>query len=144
MVISRAFIRAYKSIFEMVLPVDPKITIMIGANESGKTNILKSILSFSPGAPFDNTLTCQYSDYYYQGKCPEVTLEFSEISKENRQNLLKFSDAFKDASSILITKRGPHLDDYEVYVGDKEVPISDMARFFRCCRKSCFLMISRC
>ncbi len=129
MVISRAFIRAYKSIFEMVLPIDPKITIMIGANESGKTNILKSILSFSPGAPFDNTLTCQYSDYYYQGKCPEVTLEFSEISKENRQNLLKFSDAFKDANSILITKRGPHLDDYEVYVGDKEVPISDMARF---------------
>ncbi len=129
MVISRAFIRAYKSIFEMMLPIDPKITIMIGANESGKTNILKSILSFSPGAPFDNTLTCQYSDYYYQGKCPEITLEFSEISKENRQNLLKFSDVFKEAKNFLITKRGPHLDDYEVMVGEKQVPISDMARF---------------
>ena len=129
MIISRAFIRAYKSIFELVLPIDPKITIMIGANESGKTNILKSILSFSPGAQFDNTLTCQYSDYYYQGKCPEITLEFSERSKENRQNLIKFSDAFKDTNSFMITKRGPHLDDYDVFVGEKQVPISDMARF---------------
>ncbi|RME00582.1 MAG: hypothetical protein D6814_03240 [Calditrichaeota bacterium] len=129
MVISRAFIRAFKSIFELVLPIDPKITIMIGANESGKTNILKSLLSFSPGRDFDNSMTCQYSDYYYQGKCPEITLEFAEISKENRQGLLKFSDAFKDTNSFLISKRGPNLDDYSVYIGENEIAISDMSRF---------------
>ncbi len=129
MVISRVFFRAFKSVFELSTPVDSKITIFIGANESGKSNILKALLSFSPGMAFDNSLTCQYSDNYYQGKPPEVNLEFSEFTKENRRNLLKFSDAFKDIDRFVIRKAGPHLDDYTVFVGDSEVKISDMARF---------------
>ncbi|KAA3656497.1 MAG: hypothetical protein DWQ10_15260 [Calditrichaeota bacterium] len=129
MIISRVFIRAFKSIFELTLPIDPKITIIIGANESGKSNILKALLSFSPGMPFDNTLTCQYSDYYYQGKCPEVNIEFSDITKENRRNLLKFSEVFKDVKSFIIRKNSQHLDDYHFFVGDTEIPIADKARF---------------
>ena len=129
MVISRVFIRAYKSIFELTLPVDPKITIIIGANESGKSNILKSLLSFAPGVRFDNSLTCQYSDYYYQGKCPEVAIEFTELTNENRRNLIRFSEVFKEAKSFVIRKNGQQLSDYHVIIGETEIPISDMGRF---------------
>jgi predicted ATP-dependent endonuclease of OLD family len=129
MIISRLYLRAFKSIFEMSLPVDPKISVIIGANESGKTNILKAMLSFSPGMPFDNSLTCQYSDYYYQGKCPEIAIEFAELSKENKKNLLKFSENFKDADSFVIRKTGQHLDDFHVFINETEVPVNDMARF---------------
>ena len=45
MIISNLFVRAFKSIFEMSFPVDPLITILIGPNENGKTNILKAIES---------------------------------------------------------------------------------------------------
>lgn len=138
MVISRIFLRAYRSIFELGMPIDSKISIIIGANESGKTNILKAMLSFTPGMPFDNSMTCQYSDYYYQGKAPEVSLEFSDISKENRRNLMKFADIFKDAESIVIRKTGPHLDDYHVFVRDREIQISDMARFLNLLPKILF------
>jgi len=129
MVISRVFFRAFKSIFELAMPIDSKISIIIGANESGKSNILKAMISFATGMPFDSTLTCQYSDYYYQGKCPEVTMEFSEISKENRRKLLKHADIFKDAEKFAIKKTGPELEDYSVTVEDADVPISDMANF---------------
>lgn len=129
MIISRLYLRAFKSIFELSMPVDPKISVIIGANESGKTNILKAMLSFSTGMPFDNSLTCQYSDFYYQGKCPEVGLEFSELSKDNRRNLIKFGEGFKDTESFVIKKVGPHLDDYHVFLNEAEVQISDMARF---------------
>ncbi|NUM77449.1 AAA family ATPase [candidate division KSB1 bacterium] len=129
MIISRVFVRAYKSIFELAFPLDAKITSLVGANESGKTNILKALHSFSPGSPFDSTLTCQYSDYYYQGKCPEVALEFSQISKENRRNLLRFNEAFKDSETILVKKEGPSLDDYHVFVGESEIALREKDMF---------------
>jgi len=126
MIISRAFIRAYKSVFELAFPLDPKITTLIGANESGKTNILRALQAFSPGAPFDNSLTCQYSDYYYQGKSPEVALEFMQISKENRRNLLRFSEAFKDNESFLIRRDGPAQENYHLFINEAEAPLKEM------------------
>ena len=138
MIISRAFIRAYKSVFELAFPLDPKITTLIGANESGKSNILRALNAFSPGAPFDNSLTCQYSDYYYQGKSPEVAMEFTQISKDNRRNLQRFSEAFKDAESFLIRKDGPALDNYHLFVNENEVPTKEMDKLLQTLPKFLF------
>ena len=138
MIISRAFIRAYKSVFELAFPLDPKITTLIGANESGKSNILRALNAFSPGAPFDNSLTCQYSDYYYQGKSPEVAMEFTQISKDNRRNLQRFSEAFKDAESFLIRKDGPELDNYHLFVNENEVPTKEMDKLLQTLPKFLF------
>ena len=85
MIISNIFTRAFKSIFELNCPIDPQITILIGPNESGKTNILKAVESFKSDLTFDYNLTCQYSDYYHSKKCPEIALEFSDFSNENRK-----------------------------------------------------------
>lgn len=138
MIISRAFIRAYKSVFELAFPLDPKITTLIGANESGKSNILRALNAFSPGAPFDNSLTCQYSDYYYQGKSPEVAMEFTQISKDNRRNLQRFSEAFKDAESFLIRKDGSELDNYHLFVNENEVPTKEMDKLLQALPKFLF------
>ena len=129
MVISRVFIKAFKSIFELAFPLDPKITAMVGANESGKTNILKALFGFSPGAQFDSAMTCQYSDYYYQGKCPEVALEYSRISKENRRSLMRFGEAFKENESFLVRKDGNTMENYHIFVGESEVNIREKDMF---------------
>jgi len=131
MIVSRLFVRAFKSIFELAFPIDSKVTVLIGANESGKTNILRAFNHFAPGAIFDNSLTCQYSDYYYQGKCPEITVEFGQISKENRRNLMRFNEAFKDIETFLIRKDGPGLEDYHLLIGDTDVPIREADRFLQ-------------
>ncbi|MFQ5649632.1 MAG: ATP-dependent endonuclease [bacterium] len=128
MLISRIHVKAFKSIFEFSLPIDPKVTVMIGANESGKTNTLRAIEAFKPGAPFSNSLTCQYSDYYYQGKCPEITLEFSNLSRENRRMLLPVSEVFKDVDRFSVVKNGPELSNYHVVVNNEEIQVSNMKR----------------
>lgn len=128
MLISKVHAKAFKSIFDLTLPVDPKVTVMIGANESGKTNTLRAVESFRLGAPFTNSQTCQYSDFYYQGKCPEITLEFSHLSRENRRNLVHASEVFKDVDKFSILKTGPELSDYHLLVKSEEVAVSDMKR----------------
>jgi len=68
MTISNVFIHAYKSILELTTPIDPQVSVLIGPNESGKTNFLKAMASFNPESTFDYSQTCQYSDFYKQKK----------------------------------------------------------------------------
>lgn len=135
MTISNVFIKAFKSIFEQTIPFDPKITVLIGPNESGKTNILKALSSFNLESPFDTLLTCQYSDYYYQKKLPEIGIEFTTISKENRAKLVHVSEAFKSAESFFIKKVGPELNDYSLLIDDRDVSIADMGKLLNCLPK---------
>lgn len=128
MLISRVNVKAFKSVFEFSLPIDPKVTVMIGANESGKTNTLRAIEAFKLGASFTNSQTCQYSDYYYQGKCPEITLEFSNLSRENRRNLIPVSQVFKDVEKFSVMKDGPELSNYHVFVNNEEIQVSNVKR----------------
>ncbi len=128
MLISSVHIKAFRSIFELTLPVDQKVTVMIGANESGKTNILRAIESFRPDFPFTNYLTCQYSDYYYQGKCPEITFEFIQLSRDNKRNLMMVSEVFKDAEKFSVKRDGPDLTNYHVYINNEEIKIANMRR----------------
>ncbi|MBN2001098.1 AAA family ATPase, partial [candidate division KSB1 bacterium] len=126
MVIRKSYIRAFKSIYELDLPLNPKINVLIGANESGKTNILKSIEAFKRNEVFDNSLTCQYSNHYYMGKCPEITIEFSGITKENRRNLIQVSEAFKDVENFQIRRDGSEVSDYHLVIDNQEVDTVDV------------------
>lgn len=131
MILSKVHIRAFKSIYELTMSLNQKVSVLIGANESGKTNILRALESFRSDVPFDNTFTCQYSNHYYMGKSPEVTLEFSGINKENRRNLLRISEAFKDIEQFQIRRDGPDLKDYHLIVGDGEVDTIDFKRLLQ-------------
>jgi len=131
MIITKANISAFRSIYELSLNVDPKISVMIGANESGKTNILRAIEAFRTDILFDSSLTCQYSNNYYLGKCPVVTLEFGGITKENRQKLLRISERFKDVEAFQITRDGPNISDYHLVVNDKVVENVDLAQLLK-------------
>lgn len=131
MVISHVAIRAYKSIYDLSIPLDPKVNVVIGANESGKTNILKAIEAFRMDKSFDNSLTCQYSNHYYMGKCPEITCEFANITKENRRQLLTVSELFKDVENFEIKRDGPTLNDYHVRIKNEEVSSIDVKHLLR-------------
>jgi len=135
MIISNLFVRAFKSIFELTFPLDPHVTILIGPNESGKTNILRSVESFKLEIPFDSTLTCQYSDHYYQKKCPEIAVEFSHFTKENRKDLLAISEAFKNVNSFYIRRDGPEPQDYTVHIDDIEMENIDVKKLLNCLPK---------
>ncbi|MBN1466370.1 AAA family ATPase [candidate division KSB1 bacterium] len=131
MVIKSVYVRAFKSIYEMTLSINQKINVLIGANESGKTNVLKAIEAFRADVPFDSSLTCQYSNNYYMGKCPEIAIEFSGITKENRQKLVHISDVFKDVESFQIRRDAPELTDYHLIIGDREIDNMNMTQLLK-------------
>jgi predicted ATPase len=128
MIINKIHIRAFKSVYELAIQLNPKINVFIGANESGKTNILKAVESFKNNVVFDTSLTCQYSNHYYMGKCPEITLDFSGITKENRRNLLQVSEIFKDIETFQVRRDGMEITDYHLFINEAEVTTVDMKK----------------
>jgi predicted ATPase len=135
MIVSNLFIRAFKSIYELNFPIDPRISILIGPNGGGKTNILRAIESFNSKMTFDNSLTCQYSEHYHQKKPPEIALEYTNFSKENRSKLTAISEVFKNVNNFYIKRFGPEISDYTVYIDDVEVSNIDIKKLLNCLPK---------
>lgn len=129
MVVSNVHIQGFKSINKLTLPIDPKITVFIGPNESGKTNILKSIEHFRPDLPLNTIQTCQYSDLYQNGTPPKITLELTHFSREDQNKLGKIDASFRSLNSILLKREGPRLTDYKIQIDNKTMNISTIKPF---------------
>jgi len=131
MIVSKLVVKAFKSILDLTMPLDPQITVLIGPNESGKSNILQAIEAFRLNAPYSTDMTCQYSEYYSQGRYPEVTLEFSDIAPDQRQEMVAIHEAFEEVDSFQVKKVGPQPTDYRLLIQGEEIPLPDPRRLFR-------------
>ena len=130
MIVSNININGYKSINKMNFPLDPKITVFIGPNESGKTNILKSIEHFKPEMSLNNDLTCQYSELYQDGKPPQIAFEFNNFSREDRAKLIKIYEGFRSIDSFILKREGPRITDYKIQTNDKVLAIGNVKPLF--------------
>lgn len=119
MLVSKVFINAFRSIRELSFPVDPQVTVLIGPNESGKTNILKAIEAFRGDVALTLEHTCQYSEFYQLGKTPQISLEFTHFSKEEKTKLAGLYEGFRDIESFILTREGPKPSDYKIQANDK-------------------------
>jgi predicted ATPase len=119
MIVSNVHINSFRSIRELSFPLDPKITVLIGPNESGKTNILKAFLAFRNDMPLSLEQTCQYSERYQLGKPPEIGLEFNSLTKEEKTKLGALYEGFRDIESFTLVREGPKVSDYKIQTGDK-------------------------
>ena len=130
MIISRILVNSFKSILNMNLPLDPKVTVIIGANESGKSNVLKSIETFLPERHLTLDYTCQYSEFYQTGKYPQIGLELSGFTKDERLQLGKMYDGFRNMDSFILMREGPNLSDYKIQTNDKMLTIGNVKPLF--------------
>jgi predicted ATPase len=119
MIVSNVHINSFKSIRELSFPLDSKITVLIGPNESGKTNILKAFLSFRTDMPLTQEQTCQYSEHYQLGKPPEIGLEFNALTMDEKTRLGGMYEGFRDIESFMLVREGPKISDYKIQTGDK-------------------------
>lgn len=126
MILSKIHVTAYKSIKSMILPLDRKITVLIGPNESGKTNILKAMESFRPDVHLSMEHTCQYSDNYLEGKPPQLGLEFTDINREEKTQLIKMYEGFRNIDTFVLLREGPELTDYKIKTDDKLLAIGNV------------------
>jgi predicted ATPase len=131
MQISSVEVKAFKSIMDLEIIFDPQVTVIIGPNESGKTNILKAIEAFNPEFAMSKDLTCQYSTYFDEGKFPEITIEYSDIEPRAKAEFANIHHSLKDSKTIKIKKFGPTASDYQILLQDKEIAVPDSYKLFK-------------
>lgn len=77
------------------IPIDPEVTTVVGANESGKTHLLEAIEKGLLGKGINRNDFCRYSRFFTveegEIKLPSVGFEWRDISQEEKNNL---RDAF--------------------------------------------------
>jgi len=91
--------------------LEPEITVLIGKNESGKTNILKALESFNGDYEYTDGDLCIYSatkkklesGKIEKGDIPIVTIWF-EIEKEDKEKLKEIHPQLTKINAIKITK----------------------------------------
>jgi predicted ATPase len=131
MIIDKVHVKAFKSIQQIILPLDPKITVLIGPNESGKTNVLKSIEAFRPDMPLNTDHTCQYSAFYEDSKPPLIGLELVNFTKDERDKLSKVYEGFSSIQSFILRKEGSEFTDYKIQANDKTFSIENIKPLFK-------------
>ena len=105
MKLTRMVVRGFMSIKEQVaVDVDRKITTLIGANDTGKTNLLKAIRCLNSTHPIAR------SDKNWDlGKGDEASIEWSfELSESDRSAICKLlEDIFKAQSKDMMINDAP-------------------------------------
>jgi len=91
--------------------LEPEITVLIGKNESGKTNILKALESFNGDYEYTDSDLCIYSATKKKLESGEVEKEdvpiitiWFEIEKEDKEKLKEIHSQLTKISTIKITK----------------------------------------
>lgn len=115
--ISRFAVRDFLSLKDSgEVVVDHSVTMLLGKNESGKSNILLALRSFDPEWDYEESELCRYSetrDKLQRGELlpadvPLVTLRF-EIDGNDRRQLAKIDPTLRGAKTLMATK---HFDNH--------------------------------
>ncbi len=113
------------------LEIDPKLTAVVGANESGKSQLLQAIehaLGTKKSVPAD---FCRYSDYFTvaeEMKIPHFGLHFGEVTNIERDIVLSSIDdtEINDVSSFRIFRT--HHERLALYIRNQRFEITDLER----------------
>ncbi len=103
------------------LDVDPKITILMGANESGKTNLLQAIQSMRPKSDlsFADISKCK-RDRYMQRILPEISFTFS-ISEADKEILSTIDSELVKIDTFVLHKKGNGLKGYSITIPENNI-----------------------
>lgn len=83
--LQRVEIEGYRSIRNRVeFHVDPNVTVLLGANDHGKTNILNAVRHLNPDVPFKVDLDLNW-DRPDQARFPEIVWHFVLDDREHRE-----------------------------------------------------------
>ncbi|MFA5773152.1 MAG: AAA family ATPase [Candidatus Paceibacterota bacterium] len=105
--------QSFRTINDDSLDVDEKITVLVGANESGKTNLLEAIEFLDADKELTESDTKINSEYSRKNYLPNVIYEF-ELSEELLDKLKRYARFFEKHNRITITREGN--DEDETYL----------------------------
>ena len=82
------------------IPIEEKVTMIVGANESGKSHLLDAIEKAISGEKIEHEDFCRYSQFFTvkQGelKYPDFGTEWKDLSEEDKQKIRAVSEIPED------------------------------------------------
>lgn len=115
------------------VPIDPRITTVVGANESGKSHLLGAIDKAITGEGFRHQDLCRYCDFFNVERgnefWPHLGVAWSDVTEAERDAIrTEASSAPEQFDSFLMFRQGP--DKLDLYFPDGNggylhVPLQD-------------------
>jgi predicted ATP-dependent endonuclease of OLD family len=98
--LTKVQIEGYRSIKDkLVFHVDKQVTVVLGANDHGKSNLLEALLHLNTDTPFDLDRDLNWDCEDEQERLPLVEWEF-RLSDEERSSLGQIDHAFRSIEAI--------------------------------------------
>lgn len=95
----------YKSISQdCTLDVDPKITPLVGASETGKTNILEALSKFFASEPFGDSDVCTFSEEPITDDSQMVSVTF-RLEDSDREPLSRIDERLAGLNEFTLRKQ---------------------------------------
>lgn len=106
------------------IPIEPKITTIVGANESGKSHLLSAIEKAISGDGIERSDFCRYSPFFTvkqnQLKYPDFGTEWSGFSASEKENLRKIINIPESVYFEQIFVFRQNIDDLTVYLPEQK------------------------
>lgn len=84
------------------IPIDDKITTVVGANESGKSHLLGAIKKGITGKNIEHEDFCRYSQFFTvtkgESRFPDFGFEWTNLSEDEQQTLRKLANIPEEVS----------------------------------------------
>jgi len=97
--------QSYRTIADDKLEADDKITVLVGANECGKTNLLEAIELLDSDNEMEESDTKINSEFSRKNYLPNIFYEF-EVVDDLREKLKRYSKYFEKNSRVVIVREG--------------------------------------
>jgi predicted ATP-dependent endonuclease of OLD family len=113
------------------VPIEPEITAVVGANESGKSHLLTAIEKAITGRDHENEKIsasdfCRYSDRFLitadKSRIPDFVTEWSGVSTEEADQIKELSDIPKAQKFDRFYLLRKNIDELIIYLPDGENP----------------------
>lgn len=113
------------------VPIEPQITAVVGANESGKSHLLTAIEKAITGYDYKEQKIsasdfCRYSDRFLitadKSRIPDFVTEWSDVSQKEADQIKKFSEIPKaqQFNKFLLFRK--NIDELIIYLPDEPNP----------------------
>ncbi|HLO50484.1 MAG TPA: AAA family ATPase, partial [Kamptonema sp.] len=113
------------------VPIEPKITAVVGANESGKSHLLTAIEKAITGRDYKgNKISasdfCRYSDRFLitadKSRIPDFVTEWSDVSQEEADLIKEFSEIPKAQQFDRFFLFRKNIDELIIYLSEPKNP----------------------
>ncbi|MFH1308715.1 MAG: AAA family ATPase [Patescibacteria group bacterium] len=113
LILKSVLFKSFRTIEESTLNVDDNTTILVGANECGKTNILEAIEFLELDREFEISDVKMNSEYARENCFPDIIFQF-ELSKELCEKLSKYANYFEKYNIVFFRREGNNDNDLHI------------------------------